>query len=171
MEVQTLISKYHRLVKSTRMRYKLPCLSLAGRIQVILVEAQHCQWPRPSISLLPICFLRLFYPQLLDFLWSHVPYALYRVPVDTNSCLIVPVPKNEYGSFPKKGEPQHRPQYTIILIMATPKMVPLILGNPPYIRNKHSSFEPVKPSKTPLCKPVALGLRKAIQMSTSYPQK
>ena len=26
--------------------------------------------------------------------------------------------------------PQHRPQYTIVLIMGTPKMVPLILGNP-----------------------------------------
>ena len=26
--------------------------------------------------------------------------------------------------------PQHRPQHTIVLIIGTPKMVPLILGNP-----------------------------------------
>ena len=29
--------------------------------------------------------------------------------------------------------PQYRPQNTIILIIGTPKMVPLILGNPPHI--------------------------------------
>ena len=34
------------------------------------------------------------------------------------------------GSFPKIGEPQYRPQNTIVLIIGTPKRVPLILGNP-----------------------------------------
>ena len=34
--------------------------------------------------------------------------------------------------------PQYRPQYTIILIMGTPKMVPLILGKPPYGRDAYS---------------------------------
>ena len=32
--------------------------------------------------------------------------------------------------FPKIGGPQYRPQNTIILIIGTPKKVPLILGNP-----------------------------------------
>ena len=32
--------------------------------------------------------------------------------------------------FPKITGPQYRPQYTIVLIMGTPKKVPLILGNP-----------------------------------------
>ena len=32
--------------------------------------------------------------------------------------------------FRKIGGPQYRPIYTIVLIMGTPKMVPLILGNP-----------------------------------------
>ena len=31
---------------------------------------------------------------------------------------------------PKQGEPQCRPQNTTVLIMGTPKMVPLIMGNP-----------------------------------------
>ena len=31
--------------------------------------------------------------------------------------------------FPKIRGPQYRPQYTIVLIMGTPKKVPLILGN------------------------------------------
>ena len=32
-----------------------------------------------------------------------------------------------YGSFPKQGELQYRPQNVLI---GTPKMVPLVLGNP-----------------------------------------
>ena len=32
--------------------------------------------------------------------------------------------------FPKIRGPQYRPQNTIVLIMGTPKRVPLILGNP-----------------------------------------
>ena len=35
-----------------------------------------------------------------------------------------------FGNFPNLGGPQYRPQNTIILIVGTPKMVPLILGNP-----------------------------------------
>ena len=38
----------------------------------------------------------------------------------------------QYGSFPKIGGPQHRPQNTIILITGIPKKVPLILGNHPH---------------------------------------
>ena len=33
---------------------------------------------------------------------------------------------------PKLGDPQYRPQNTILLNIGTPKRVPLILGNPPY---------------------------------------
>ena len=36
----------------------------------------------------------------------------------------------EFWGFPKIGGPQCRPQYTIILIIGTPKIVPIILGNP-----------------------------------------
>ena len=35
-----------------------------------------------------------------------------------------------FGTVPKLGEPQYRPQYIIVLIMGAPKKVPLILGNP-----------------------------------------
>ena len=43
-------------------------------------------------------------------------------------------------SFPKKRKPQYRPQNTIVLIIGTPKMVPIILGNP-HMTLCHSSFE------------------------------
>ena len=35
-----------------------------------------------------------------------------------------------YDSFPKIRGPQYRPQHTIVLIIGTPKTVPLMLGNP-----------------------------------------
>ena len=37
---------------------------------------------------------------------------------------------NGIGEFPKIGGPQYRPPNTIVLIMGTLRMVPLILGNP-----------------------------------------
>ena len=36
----------------------------------------------------------------------------------------------ELWLFPKKREPQYRPQNTIVLILGTPKRVPLNWGNP-----------------------------------------
>ena len=41
--------------------------------------------------------------------------------------------RNKIWSFPKIGEPQDRPQNAIVLIMGTPKKVPIILGNPHFI--------------------------------------
>ena len=41
-----------------------------------------------------------------------------------------PVVGDLFGTFPKIGEPQFRPQNTIVLITGTPKKASLILGNP-----------------------------------------
>ena len=40
------------------------------------------------------------------------------------------VPPLSFLSFSKKGEPHHRPQNTIVLIIGTPKKIPLNVGNP-----------------------------------------
>ena len=45
----------------------------------------------------------------------------------------VPSAAEASRSFPKIRIPQYRPQYTIALIIGTPKRVPLILGNPPLV--------------------------------------
>ena len=42
--------------------------------------------------------------------------------------------------FLKIGGPQYRPQYTIVLIIGTPKKVPLILGNPQMEVSQYSGF-------------------------------
>ena len=39
--------------------------------------------------------------------------------------------------------PQYRPQYSILLILGTPKMVPLILGNPHLKLHREKSLKPV----------------------------
>ena len=44
-----------------------------------------------------------------------------------------PFHRNPHTVISQIGEPQYRPQNAIILIIGTPKKVPLIWGNPPYL--------------------------------------
>ena len=52
--------------------------------------------------------------------------------------------------FPKIRRPQYKPQYTLILIMKTPKMVPLIL---PGITPRPRTSSQVKADKVPQPQP------------------
>ena len=62
--------------------------------------------------------------------FHHIP--LFKAARSSPECLNSSCNKGPIGSFHKIGGPQYRPQYIIVLIIGTPKMVPLILGNPQF---------------------------------------
>ena len=79
---------------------------------------------------------RVYSPPEVDKIWlwvycNKIPiYPIFHLLKGTIGSYLKQASKSRHGSFPRIGGPQYRPQHTIVLIIGTPKIVPLILGNP-----------------------------------------
>ena len=89
-----------------------------------------------------VSYATLFYCILLDF--GIISYYYMILSYDQRTVLDFEL-MLYYMVVSQIGGPQYRPQNTIILIMGTPKMVPLILGNPHMIKEQPRYIRELRP--------------------------